>query len=236
MSTDGVIAGVSDHAGWAVLVTVAEDATVLDSRRVELVAADLPGMPHHGPAQRLPIEEAVDLVERVRASAAVFARRVLDDLPTDVRGIAIRKRPTLPATVAERITSYWAQNRADWVMYRDVLAEAATARGWSVHEYDAKTVFTEAAEVLGLDEDVTAWLKEIGYDARHGQANHPKAASQRLGGGTAGCPGRSDCHCHAQWRAGRGAASVSAAAVRASVRHRRCGQAGSSSGCAAAAS
>jgi hypothetical protein len=37
MSKNGGIIGVSDHGGWAVLVTVARDGTLLDRRRVELV-------------------------------------------------------------------------------------------------------------------------------------------------------------------------------------------------------
>ena len=37
MSRDDRIIGVSDHGGWAVLVTVAGDETLLDRRRVELV-------------------------------------------------------------------------------------------------------------------------------------------------------------------------------------------------------
>jgi len=62
---DGII-GVSDHGGWAVLVTtVADDATLLDRRRVELVDDDLPRIPHHSEAQALPLDEAVALVERV---------------------------------------------------------------------------------------------------------------------------------------------------------------------------
>ena len=36
MSRDGGIIGVSDHGGWAVLVTAAGDRTFLDRRRVEL--------------------------------------------------------------------------------------------------------------------------------------------------------------------------------------------------------
>jgi hypothetical protein len=105
--------------------------------------------------------EAVALVERVRASAALCARNALQALPAGVAAIAIRKRPLLPPTIAERITNYRAQNVADWVMYRDALAEAAQARGWSVSEYDAKTVFQEAAEALGL-EDISARFREIG--------------------------------------------------------------------------
>jgi len=39
MSKKGGIIGISDHGGWAVLVTVARDGTLLDRRRVELVGA-----------------------------------------------------------------------------------------------------------------------------------------------------------------------------------------------------
>ena len=52
--------------------------------------------------------------------------------------------------MAERITDYRAHNVADWVMYRQALADAATARGWAVHWYDPKTVNVAAAAALGL--------------------------------------------------------------------------------------
>jgi hypothetical protein len=48
---DGAVVGVSDHGGWAVLVTVARDGMLLDRRRVELVDDDLPGIPHHHESQ-----------------------------------------------------------------------------------------------------------------------------------------------------------------------------------------
>ncbi len=153
--TESAAAGISDHCGWAVVVCVAADNRVLNSRRIELIEPGLPSLPHHSQGQRLPISDAVALVERVRASAETCATRALDELPPDVRSIVIRKRPALPPTVAERITNYWAQTRADTVMYRDVLAQAAKARGWSVREYDSKTVLAEAADVLGLDEDIS---------------------------------------------------------------------------------
>src|SRR5262249_28476788 len=38
MSGIGRIIGVSDHGGWAVLVTVARDGTLLDRRRIELLS------------------------------------------------------------------------------------------------------------------------------------------------------------------------------------------------------
>ena len=145
--------GVSDHGGWAILVTVARDGSLVDRRRVELVEDTLPKIPHHVQAQGLPIDEAVALVERVARSASACASACLEkltaDLPMTVTGMALRVCPPLPPTIAERITNYRARNNADWVMYREALAQAAKARGWSVHWYDAKRVMTDAATALG---------------------------------------------------------------------------------------
>jgi hypothetical protein len=152
LKTGGVI-GVSDHGGWAVLVTVGGDGTLLDRRRVELVDDGLPKIPHHSECQRLPIDEAVKLLERVRASAEKKAVLALDEVAMAVPrilGVALRQCPELPATVAERIQDYWAQNNADWVMYRRVLAKAAEARGWPVYWYDAKKVVEAASVALGV--------------------------------------------------------------------------------------
>ena len=164
MAKDDGIIGVSDHGGWAVLVTVASDGTLLDRRRVDLVDDDLPKIPHHSEAQRLPIDEAVSLVERVRRSAERHAELGLDAVaaavPGRVLGVALRQCPTLPPTIAERITDYWAQNNADWVMYRTALAIAAEARGWRVHWYDAKKVLDEAGEVL-RKADMDSYLLEL---------------------------------------------------------------------------
>ena len=152
---DRAIVGISDHAGWAVFVTVARDATIVDRRRVELVDADLPCMPIHHKAQTLPLPEAIELVERVRASAARHAALQLETIAKDatvpIRGVALRVCPALPPTIEEQLQDYRAQNVADWVMYRQVLATAAEARGWSVHWYDAKKVNDAACKALGID-------------------------------------------------------------------------------------
>jgi hypothetical protein len=156
MSKYHAVIGVSDHGGWAVLVTATSNGTLLDRRRVELADEDLPKIPHHSEGQRLPPDEAVALVERVRASAERHSKLVLDGLATTlpgrIRGIALRQCPELPPTIAERITHYWAQNVADWVMYRKALAAAAEARGWAVHWYDAKKVSAAASEALHIED------------------------------------------------------------------------------------
>ena len=159
MANASAAAGVYDHGGWAVVVCVA-GRRVIDRRRIELVEPGLPSIPHHHEAQKLPLAEAVTLVERVRASAQLCAQRALAELPPSTKVIAIRKRPKLPPSIAERITNTWAQNRADWVMYRDVIAEAAQARGWLVSEYDTKTVLSEAAQLLGVD-DISGFMNEV---------------------------------------------------------------------------
>ncbi len=150
LKSDGII-GVSDHGGWAVLVTAARDGTLLDRRRVELVDDNLPAIPHHHEAQLLPPDEAVALVERVRASAERHAVVALDAVATAVphiRGIALRDYQPLPPTIAERLKDYRARNVADWVMYRKALAAAAEARGWPVYFYDAKKVLAAASKAL----------------------------------------------------------------------------------------
>ncbi|MCZ7582681.1 MAG: hypothetical protein M5R36_04735 [Deltaproteobacteria bacterium] len=155
----------ADHAGWAVLMTVASDGTLLDRRRVELVDDALPKLPYHHDAQGLPIDEAVALIARVRLSAETHAAACLDALtaavPIKIAGIAIRACPPLPDTDAERISDYRSQNVADTVMYRAALAQAAEARGWAVHWYEAKRVFDEAARVLRL-ETIDKFLKKTG--------------------------------------------------------------------------
>jgi hypothetical protein len=159
----GAVIGISDHGGWAVLVTVARDGSLLDRRRVELVDDFLPSIPHHHEAQGLPPDEAALLVERVRLSAERHAVVALDGVAATVPhvlGVALRTCPPLPATIAERIADYRARNVADWVMYRKALAAAAEARGWAVFWYDAKRAFALASRALQVD-DMDAYFLRL---------------------------------------------------------------------------
>lgn len=164
VSRDDGIIGVSDHGGWAVLVTATGEGRLLDRRHVELVDKNLPKIPHHSEAQVLPLKEAVALVERVRESAERHAKLVMDaaakTVPGHIVGVALRQCPVLPPTIAERIKDYRAQNVADWVMYRKALADAAEARGWLVHWYDAKAVMDRASKTLGI-EDLDAHFVQL---------------------------------------------------------------------------
>lgn len=124
----------------------------------------------------LPLSEVVALVERVRASAERGARDGLEALaaavPVPIVSLALRVCPKLPPTIAERIADNRAQTVADSVMYRQALATAAAARGWSVSWYDRERVFADAAAALGRD-DLDAFLHALGrslgppWQARH---------------------------------------------------------------------
>jgi hypothetical protein len=162
MPSRGAIVGVSDHFGWAAFVTV-KAGEILDRRRIELVDKGLPSDPHHHKAQTLPLKQALELIERVRVSAEHRAKLALDEAASAVsariQGVALRKCPQLPPTVAERIKDYRAQCVADSVMYRNELARAADARDWRVHWYEPKSVFDAAGEALGIDDFETHFIQ-----------------------------------------------------------------------------
>jgi hypothetical protein len=191
--------GVAEHGNSAVLVTIAPGGKLLDRRRIDLTRG-LPTHPYHHEgswavgryvdspwARPISLADAVALVDRVRTSAARGARVELEALAAAVSvpiaRIAIRVCPALPPTTEERIADTRAANVADSVMYREALAAAAEARGWSVHWYDRDEVFREAAAVLGV-EDVQDFLQAMGRAiGPPWQAKHKLAASAALATG-----------------------------------------------------
>lgn len=176
----GSVAGVADHYGWAAVVTVGDDGQVVDRRRIELIDPGLPASPIHHEAQSLPIEEAVGLVQEVERSVARCVATAWDALAADhdLTAVAVRDSPELPPTIEEQIRSYWAQTRADPVMYRRVLIEDAARRGWAVHLYDHRRVTDEASTTLGLAPDhLAAPRRELGAPWA---ADHRKAYAAAL--------------------------------------------------------
>ena len=192
--------GVAEHGNSAVLVTVAPDGELLDRRRIDLTDSELPTHPHHHEgswavgryrdspwAREISLTEAIGLVERVRESAARGAREGLEALatavPVPIARIAIRICPELPPTTEERIADNRAQAVADSVMYREALAAAAEARGWSLYWYDRGRVFRDAATALGGD-DIDALLSAMGRSiGPPWRAGHKLAAAAALAAG-----------------------------------------------------
>jgi len=145
--------GIAHHLGWAVAVTATAGHRVVDRRRIELLEPGLPVAPveHEG----RPLDDAglAQLVARVRAAAARATAAALDDLAAAVAepivSLSLRAWPfDFPDEIAVlRRPPYDA--RADSVMYLQVLDDAARARGWAVHCYDAKQVERQATVQLG---------------------------------------------------------------------------------------
>jgi hypothetical protein len=145
--------GIADHLGWAVAVTASAEHEVVDRRRLELVEPGLTAAPIHYESHRLDVEATTALVEKVRASVVRATTEALDELagalPAPVVSVSLRTWPhDFPDDIAvQRRAPYEA--RADGIMYRQILAEVAQARGWEVRLYDAKRVIGQAADVLG---------------------------------------------------------------------------------------
>lgn len=188
--------GVAEHGNSAILVTIAPDGQLLDRRRIDLTRG-LPTHPYHHEgswavgryinspwARKISLADAIALVERVREVAARGAREGLDVLTAAVAQpiacIAIRVCPALPPTTEERIRDARAASMADSIMYREALAAAAEARGWSVHWYDRERVFRDAAAALG-GVDIDAFLRAMGRAVGPPwQAGHKLAAAAAL--------------------------------------------------------
>jgi len=145
--------GIAHHFGWAVAVTASAAHEVVDRRRIELIEPGMSAAPIHHDGKPLDDGAAAALVAKVRASATRATSASLDELAAAVAepitSMSLRAWPAdFPTDIAvQRRVPYEA--RADSVMYREVLADCARARGWNVHLFDAKDVERQAAIVLG---------------------------------------------------------------------------------------
>jgi hypothetical protein len=145
--------GIAHHLGWAVAVTASDGHRVADRRRIELLEPGFPAAPVEHEIKPLDDVAASALVAKVRESAVRAASASLDQLaaalPEPIVSMSLRAWPLdFPDDIALlRRAPY--DSSADSVMYRQVLAELADARGWAVHLYDARAVEGQAAGVLG---------------------------------------------------------------------------------------
>ena len=144
--------GIAHHFGWAVAVTASADHRVVDRRRIELIEPGVATAPIHHEGKPLDDAATAVLVAQVRASAIRATSASLDELatalPEPIVSMSLRAWPLdFPDDIAvQRRAPY--ESHADSVMYRQVLAELARARGWDVHLYDAKNVEGQAVSIL----------------------------------------------------------------------------------------
>ena len=138
-----MVVGVSDHNGWAVLVSaaIANGApAVVDRRRVSLIEDGVPSQPYHHETLALGDAESEQLLHKVRRSIAACTEHALRQLAADlfpryrVAAVTIRHPPLadLPPTVGEVHRSYHATCRADGMLYHSAICQAARQRAWKV--------------------------------------------------------------------------------------------------------
>jgi hypothetical protein len=145
--------GIADHLGWAVAVSASAAFEVVDRRRIELIEPGVSAAPIHYESRRLDVAATAALVASARASVARAASAALDEiagvLPEPIVSLSLRAwPPDFPEEISvQRRAPY--ESRADAVMYRQVHAELARARGWDVHLFDAKVVLDQAVAILG---------------------------------------------------------------------------------------
>jgi hypothetical protein len=157
VSLAGLRLGVAHHFGWAVAVTASPDHKVVDRRRLELVEPGMAAAPIHHDGKPLDDAAAAALVAEVRLSAERATSAALDELgwavPEPIVSMSLRAWPLdFPGDITvQRRPPY--ESRADSIMYCQVLAECARARGWDVHLYNAKSVENQAASILGAHAD-----------------------------------------------------------------------------------
>ena len=155
-----LVVGVSDHGGWAVLVSATAtdgEPAVVDRRRVSIIAPGIPTQPYHHDTLAMPDAESERLLRTVKKSIAACTARAFERLSADleppyrVMAIAIREPPLpeLPATVKEAHASYYVQCRADGMLYHSAICTAAEERGWKVVQHRRGDELGKAAGALG---------------------------------------------------------------------------------------
>ena len=151
-NTRGMRVGIAHHLGWAVAVTASTDHKVVDRRRIELIEPGMATAPIHHEGKPLDDAATAALVVEVRASAVRATSASLDELatavPEPIVSMSLRAWPLdFPDDIAVQRRPL--RGPADSVMYRQVLAEQAHARGWEVHLFDAKDIESQAVGILG---------------------------------------------------------------------------------------
>lgn len=163
MALTPVVAGVADHDGWAIFVSVSANdgpPEVVDRRRVELIEPGLPKQPYEHETVGMNATEAERLVQEVRESAVHCAERALSQLPSSLGSklgagretvsIALRVAPLpqLPGSVAEAHASWHILMRADAMLYYDALCTAAALLGIKVATFPRGEERRQAADAM----------------------------------------------------------------------------------------
>jgi hypothetical protein len=152
--------GLRAHSGWAALVVLAEiagDVVVADRRRIDLVDEDWAKQPYHA-AEHLEPREARRLVRRGIRAAQRNALRAMRtkvererELGNDVTACAILVGDPMPEwSIDEILAVHFRMHKAEGVLFRDALAEAAVECGIPLVTVPEKKLQEFATSALGV--------------------------------------------------------------------------------------
>jgi hypothetical protein len=172
--------GLRAHSGWAALVALGAEGgelAVVERRRLELcdpADAAWAKQPYHA-AEGLDPEDARDVVERAIASAHRHAQRELAAAAERARAAghavaacAVLTGDPLPGwSVAEVLAVHFRMHKAEGVLFREALADAAGRIGLRLAALREKDLPALAARALGkapaaLASDVAALGRPLG--------------------------------------------------------------------------
>lgn len=169
--------GLKAHSGWTALVVlgaVDDNLQVLERRRLELIEEEWQKQPYHA-AEELSSAEARMLVKRgIKATRKIALQEVRTAIQRareygfEVRACGLLVGSPMPDwSVDEILAVHFRMHKAEGVLFRDVLAEAARACDLRLASVPEKTLLEHAESVLGtrrdkLFETVAALGKALG--------------------------------------------------------------------------
>jgi hypothetical protein len=163
--------GFRPHSGWACAVAVTATRDVVDRARVDLSAPGVPVQPFHA-AAGMDLAAAAALVDHVHAVAAAAAATGLDEIAASLDaaghelvavGLPVGNL-AIPADLETILRAHPLLHAAEGDLFRQVIAEAAQARGLSVVEVLARDMAGQARRMLGLDDAaLLSVLKDAGW-------------------------------------------------------------------------
>src|SRR5260370_13298371 len=129
------------HSGWAIMIAFA-DNTVIERRRIELAADDMPVQPYHA-AEPLPFAEAERLIRRSEESSRRLAIQALKPF-AHARAASVLSNSGRPLPDLQSILrSHALIHAAEGELYREALRHAAQQFGIRLINAKEKEIFAQ---------------------------------------------------------------------------------------------
>jgi hypothetical protein len=169
--------GFKAHSGWAALVVLGKrdgEIQILERSRLELVEEEWAKQPFHAaeelkPAQaRRVVERGIDTAKRIALRELKTALKRTRENGFEVRACGLLVGNPMPDwSVDEILAVHFRMHKAEGVLFRDVLAEAAYACDLKLQAIPEKTLLEFAAAALEtsastLTQEIAALGKSVG--------------------------------------------------------------------------